>query len=225
MRSVIKFSYAVKARSVVRTYLLAGVLALPVNNLSSWQQEAFSKKTSNQFSVENAALLVSVKKSASPLFFKMPEIKKIKGFKIIGEFKSLPTFKDVGLQGKKGSDDYPLRIGFVVLGKKTLTGLYRLVAAQWVKRIYSLLPKGSGLDRIEFFNISQNAAELGVKRTHYSSDLLHETIIAIQKNPGAFSVEHSLKEPIDTIAIWISIDGDDTLSDYNVSLSAIELMY
>ncbi len=206
-------------------YLCAGVLALPVNNLSSWQQEAFSKKTSNQFSVENGALLVSVRKSASPLFFKMPEAKKIKGFKIVGEFKGLPTFKDVGLQGKKGSDDYPLRIGFVVPGKKTLSGLYKLVAAQWVKRIYGLLPVGSGLDRIEFFNISQNANELGVKRTHYSSDLLNETIVAIQKNPGAFSVEHSLKEPIDTIAIWISIDGDDTLSDYGVLLSAIELIY
>lgn len=214
-----------KIRSVAGTFLCAGVLALPVNDLSSWQQEAFSKKSSNEFSVENGALLVSVKKTASPLFFKMPETKKIKGFKVSGEFRGLPKFKDLSLQGKKGTDDYPLRIGFVVPGKKTLTGLYKLVAAQWVKRIYGILPTGTGLDRIEFFNVSQNAAELGVKRTHYSSDLLNETIFAIQKAPGAFSMEHNLKEPLDTIAIWISIDGDDTLSDYGVALSSIDLLY
>lgn len=175
--------------------------------------------------MENGALVVTVKKSASPLFFKMSETKKIKGFKITGEFRGLPKFNDITLQGKKGSDDYPLRIGFVIPGKKTLSGLYKLVAAQWVKRIYGLLPQGAGLDHVEFFNVSQNAAELGIKRTHYSSDLLKENIIAIQKAPGTFSVEHSLKEPIDALAIWISIDGDDTLSDYSVVLSTIELLY
>jgi hypothetical protein len=207
------------------TFLCAGVLALPVHDLPSWQQEAFSKKSSNVFSVEKGALLVTVKKSASPLFFKLSEAKKITGFKATGEFKGLPVFKNLSLQGKKGNDDYPLRLGFVVPGKKTLSGLYKFIAAQWVKRIYNLIPEGTGLDRIEFFNVSQNAAELGVKRTHYSSDLLKETIVAVQKKSGPFSVEHTFASPIDTLAIWLSIDGDDTLSDYEVSLSAIELHY
>ena len=212
-------------RKSLSGFLCAGVLALPVNDLSSWQQEAFSKKSSNVFSVEKGALLVSVKKSASPLFFKLSEAKKITGFKIVGEFKGLPVFKNLSLQGKKGNDDYPFRIGFVVPGQKTLSGLYKFVAAQWVKRIYNLIPKGTGLDRIEFFNVSQNPAELGLKRTHYSSDLLKETIVAVQNTSGAFSVEHTFTTPIDTIAIWISIDGDDTLSDYSVLLSSIELIY
>ena len=131
--------------------LCAGVLALPVNDLSTWKQEAFNKKAKNEFSVENGALLVTVKKSASPLFYQLKTAQPIKGFKVVGEFRGLPKFKDINQQGKKGFDDYPFRLGFVIPGDKTLSGLYKLIAAKWVQRIYSLIPKGTGLDRIEFF--------------------------------------------------------------------------
>jgi hypothetical protein len=212
-----------KKRILIGNILCAGVLALPVQDLSKWNQEAFSKKKSNQFAVENGALLVSVKKSASPLFFQLTEKKNIKGFKVVGEFRGLPQFKDPLLQGTKGSDDYPFRLGLVVPGTKTLSGIYKFVAAKWVQRIYSLLPKAAGLDRIEFFNVSQNNKELGLRRTHYSSDLIKESIVQIQNTPGPFTLEHTFPQPIEALAIWISIDGDDTQSEFDVLLSSIQI--
>lgn len=212
-------------KSVLAKNLLCfGVLAIPLQDLSLWNQEAFSKKTKNDVSVEDGSLMVTVNDSASPLFYQLPKVKKIKGFKAAGTFRGLPQFRDIQKQGQKGSDDYPLRIGFVVPGNKTLSGVQRFLAAKWVQRIYKLIPPGMGLDRVDFFNITQNPSELGIQRRHYSSDLLHESIIAVQKNPGDFSIHHDFKTPIQAIALWISIDGDDTHSQYKVSLSSLELL-
>lgn len=197
---------------------------IPLDNNSGWNLEKFSNIKSNQVEFSNAGILVQVKKSASPLIYKFNTKKSVQGFKIKGEFKGLPFFEMADKQGQKGFDDYALRIGFIVPGEKKLTGIKKLFAASWVKQLYAQLPEELGLDYIQFFNFTQSREQVGTGRIHPSTDLIKEEFINYVKNQGPFQIEYNLKTPKDAVALWISIDGDDTQSDFDVLISNLEII-
>lgn len=146
----------------------------------------------------------------------------LSGFKIVGTFKGLPFFKDIKKQGSKGHDDFPLRIGFIIPGDKKMTGIKRFFAADWVKRLYEQVPAGTGLEKVLFFDVTQDPDQVGKMRIHPSSDLIQEYFFAFVSGVGPFIYEFKFKEPIESVATWISIDGDDTNSTFDVLISQIE---
>jgi hypothetical protein len=208
------------SRSMSR--LLAAVL-IPLAPAGEWQQESFRKIPSHRISHENGQLSISVRQSASPLIYRLESPRLISGFRVEGEFKSLPRFKNSSLQGSKGHDDFALRVGFIVPGDKKLTGVRKLLAADWVKRLYAGVPDGSGIDRVHFFNLVQSRALIGKTRTHPASDLIVEEFSGFVEKPGRFVFEHSLDQPMKAAALWFSSDGDDTKSDFDLILTKIEI--
>lgn len=199
--------------------LLFAALLIPTNSLKEWKIEKFSKIPANKVSESSDGLLIKVNHSASPLIYRFASVTQIFGFSVSGKFIGLPKLKDLAKQGSVGQDDYPLRIGFIVPGEKRLSAFNKLFAPDWILSLYKNLPADSGLDRVEFFNVTQNKSQLGKSRVHPSSDLLHEEFFAYVESPGPFNYTYSLKQPIKADGIWISIDGDDTDSDYSVLLS------
>lgn len=206
----------------LRPFLLAAFV-LPVNSLDEWKTEKFSKGAGNEVTASEAGLLIKVRSSASPLILPLKEKQVVSSFKVQVRFSDLPKFSDVSKQGARGADDFPLRVGFIVPGEKTLTGVKKMFASSWVKHLFSQVPQNTGLDRIEFFNVVQNKALLGTSREHPASDLLRENFIYFVDKPGVVSIEHKLKVPIEAVALWISVDGDDTKSSYDVEIMKIEL--
>lgn len=203
-------------------YIFA-VMAIPTNSLHEWKAEQFSKTPKNEVASSIKGLHIKIKNSASPLIYPLKSNTKITGFRISGDFRGLPKFDNNEVQGKKGSDDYALRLGFVIPGDKKLTGLKKVFAAEWVKRLFDLVKDNSGLDSIQFYNVTQNKNQLGQQRTHPSSELLHENFFAFVNYSGPFTYELRFKKELDVAAIWISIDGDDTKSSYEVTISQLEL--
>ncbi len=202
---------------------LCAVFVIPTQNVDLWEKESYSGITANRIEISTRGILVHVRESASPLIFQMKSAKRISGFRISGEFEGLPKFKDAARQGEKGADDYALRLGFVVPGNKHLSGFEKLFAAGWVKRLYSKVPDGEGIDHIEFFNVTQNAAQVGRSRVHPLSNLIHETFFTHVATSGRFDYSYVLKEPVEVAAVWLSIDGDDTKSSFDVLIDKIEL--
>ena len=205
-------------------FVLMAAFVVPVQSLDGWKTEKFSSRPANMVTASSSGIVIKVEKSASPLIFPLKSKTKVNGFKIAGNFSALPVFKDVARQGEKGADDFPLRIGFIVPGEKRLTGVRKLFASEWVKHLFSQVPPEMGLDHIQFFNVTQNSAQVGKSRTHPASDLLTEEFFALVEKPGPFSYTHKLSIPLEAVGIWLSIDGDDTKSDFTVSISNLELM-
>ena len=203
---------------------LFAALIIPTENMVDWRTEKFSRIPSNEVSASEKGLLVRVRKSASPLIFPLKSVISVTGFKISGEFHGLPKFSDVKQQGEKRSDDYALRIGIIVPGEKRLSGLKKLFASQWVRHLYNQVPGGSGLDHVHFFNVTQNPAQVGKSREHPASDLMREEFFASVEKAGPFAYEHNLKQPLKAVAVWVSIDGDDTKSEYEVLISRLEFL-
>lgn len=201
--------------------LLFSVLIIPTQNFRDWKIEKFSKIPKNEVSASKEGLRIKVENSASPFIFPLKTNKKILGFKIEGEFLGLPQFSDITKQGEKGFDDYALRLGFVIRGDKKLTGLKRLIAADWVKNLFSFVSDESGLDRVLFFNVTQHQNQLGKERLHPSTDLFEEHFFKLVSAPGPFLYEHQFKTKQDVAALWLSIDGDDTKSKFEVLISEL----
>jgi hypothetical protein len=207
----------------LRQALVYAAILIPLHEMGAWKLEKYSKIPPNQVSFSNQGLKVNVKNSASPIIYPLSGTPKLIGFRVRGVFSGLPKFKEKSVQGDKGADDYALRIGLIVPGQKRLTGIKKFFAASWVKQLYAQLPSDLGLDHVQFFNVGQDPKQLNQTRTHPKSELINEETISIVKEPGAFTLEHTLKNPIQAAALWVSIDGDDTESEYSVLISEIEL--
>lgn len=205
------------------TRVMLAVLVIPTSQITCWNTEKFSGIEANGVTVSKNGILVTVRKSASPLIYDFKSELKIKGFTVSGEFLGLPHFADVSKQGTSDQDDFPLRIGFIVPGEKRLSGFKKIFASDWVKNLYKRVPPGAGLDHIQFFNVTQNEKQVGQERIHPKSELIHEKFFAVVKTLGAYKFTYTLDMPISAIALWISIDGDDTKSDYDVLISELSL--
>jgi hypothetical protein len=126
-------------------------------------------------------------------------------------------------QGQEGSDDFSLKIGLVIAGDKTLNAVQKLFSAKWVRKLYDLAPEGSGVDRIYFLNAVQNKDLLGQQRQHPLSDLLYENNVWLLDKNGDFTLTYKLENPEKVIAVWLSIDGDDTQSSYTTTIKNLLL--
>lgn len=202
-----------------------GLLILPLSEMKAWKIEQYSKIPPNQVSISKEGMRVSVKKSASPIFYSFGQQLKIKKINVTGVFSGLPVFSPNSTQGEKGADDFPLRIGLIVPGDKKLGGIKKLFASDWVKRLYEQVPADIGLDHVHFFNLVQNKNLVGQIRVHPSSDLIKEEFIHLIKSSGPFIFEHTLISPLNAVALWLSIDGDDTKSEFDVTITHLEFEY
>ena len=203
--------------------LLFATVAIPTQTLIGWQIEKFSHIKPNLVSASQNGLTITVNRSASPLSYKLAAPMPITGFQISGEFKGLPHFSDVSKQGQRGFDDYALRVGFVVPGSKRLSGLKKFFAAAWVKHLYRELPAGAGLDHVQFFDVTQNPDQIGHEHVSPSSNLIREKVFADVKAPGPFIYKYKLSAPLTAAAVWISVDGDDTKSNYTVTIRDLKI--
>lgn len=216
-------SIASRFRHSSASLFMMAIIAIPVQEQAAWKQEKYSKIPKNEVTFSKEGLFVRVNKSASPLIYPLLPAKKILGFRVTGEFRGLPKFSSTEAQGQRGSDDYALRVGFVVPGAKRLSGVKKFFAPVWLKNLYSTIPIDTGIDGVRFFNVTQSKKQLDQERTHPSSDLITERFFALAEDGGKFDYSYDFKEPIEAAAIWLSIDGDDTKSKFDVLIQRLEI--
>lgn len=198
--------------------LCAGLL-IPMDSLDHWLQLRFNKIPSNQVSIADNSLVVNVASSASPLVYKLKEPTDIVGFvfriKIIGEMNSEPT--------AKFEEDSYFRMGLVVAGEKKLGFLQKAIAADWVKKLFSLAPDGIGLDKIYFYNVGHSNNQLNQSRVHPNSDLIFESVVKIKETDMVLH-EQKFDVPKNVLAVWLSIDGDQSKSKYQTQIQELKLI-
>ncbi len=184
----------------------------------SWVTLAFDKIPANTVSFSRDALTVKVRSSAGPIVHKLMKTSKVveifvKG-KVVGAKK---------IETNAFDEDSVLRFGLVAIGKRTLSGPKKWFAANWIKKLFALAPKGIGLDKIFFFNLTNRDNLVGKSRTHPKSDLIVESAFANIGQDGSFAARKRLERPIETSALWLSVDGDDTQSAFDTVISEIKI--
>lgn len=208
--------------SKLKPLLLASAIVLPLQGLERWQLLEYSNLPANRVEFNDQGMLVSVDRSASPIVYPLDSISRVTRVSISGELTGLLDVEP-GRQGQKGEDDFSLRVGLVIAGDRRLGFFQRLVSADWVKTLYGLAPADTGIDRILFLNAVQDESQLGLQRRHPLSDLVYERNVWLLDRSGPFDLHYDLESPRDVVAVWISIDGDDSRSGYSTLISKLSL--
>jgi hypothetical protein len=199
-----------------------GSVSIPLTEESHWQVLQYSRLPPHRIRFSGAGLEMRVEGSAMPLIHPLPRPVRVKAFRVKGRVEGtlqVPAER----QGEKGFDDYAFRLGLVEPGERSLNFLQRQFAASWVRKLFELAPKGGGISRIHFFNVGTHENQIGRQRQHPLSDLILETVVAVPGPDGRFGFVHTLERPLETVAIWLSSDGDDTGSNFTVLVEEIEL--
>lgn len=195
--------------------------ALPLSPNKEWVELKFNKIPPNSVKFQDGLIQVEVKSSASPLVFKLPQELKVKSFsfdlQVDGKMKQAAnsTFEE----------DAFFRLGLVAVGTKTLGRMQKMIAADWVKKLFDLSPPGSGIDKIYFFNVASDEKFKGQQRIHPKSDLMSEQVIGVATGALMTHYKYELPSALPTVALWISIDGDDSQSDFQVKLKNLTLTH
>ncbi|MCB9025556.1 MAG: hypothetical protein H6625_04495 [Bdellovibrionaceae bacterium] len=206
-----------------KTILMWSALIVPLNQPDSWQLLKFSNLPQNQTQFQKEGMRVLVSNSSSPIIHPFGKTTNIQAVKVKGVLKGRINLKDKK-QGESGADDYEFKLGLVLQGNKRLNWGQRMIAADWIKKLYSLAPGGVGIDKILFLNAVQDKKLVSSSRQHPLSDLIFEQNVWYFEKEGDFLFDYTFTKPQKALALWISIDGDDTKSSYEMLINQIELI-
>lgn len=196
-------------------------LRVPLNDERRWHALKYNNRAPHTLRFSESGLEISVRRSAMPLLCPLPHAVRvtsihIKG-RIVGSIEVTPE-----KQGKKGYDDYSLRVGLVEPGATTLTARERRAAADWVKALFDLAPAGRGIKKVHFLNLGVDRSEIGRTRQHPMSKLLEEEVVAAPQLDGSFDFVRVFNPPTEVCAVWISADGDDTKSSFQTIINQLD---
>lgn len=202
----------------MRHFLLAALI-VPLDQ-ASWTLLSYKNLPSHQISY-TSGMKISVESSAGPLVHKFTTPRSIKSLSVSALLsKNIQTTSKLG---SSGADDFPLRIGLIVAGKKRLNFMQRMAAPEWVKKLYAVAPEGAGIEKILFLNFTAHGQEASfTKRTHPKSELMEERVVGDFKE-GRLEQKIEVDLKSDILGLWISIDGDDTKSKFETTLQRIIL--
>jgi hypothetical protein len=189
---------------------------------ASWQVLRYSSLPPHRLRFSAEGLEIAVDGSAMPLIYPLPGLIRVTGIRVKGRLEGALRVP-AGRQGEKNFDDYALRVGLVERGERTLNFVQRRLAAPWVRKLFELAPEGSGISRIHFFNVGTEKTQVGARREHPLSDLIVEQVVAAPGTDGRFDFAYRLQRPLESLAVWLSSDGDDTGSKFTVLVERIEL--
>lgn len=196
----------------IKKLFLYSALIIPLNSTDSWQILSFSRLKPNVTTFTSKGMNVKVESSSNPMIYPFKTPQSIKSVKIKGELMGSLNLTNLR-QGEKGADDFALKLGFVLVGTKKLNVFQKVIAAKWIKTLYGLAPKNMGIDKILFLNAVQDKEILNTERQHPLSELIFEKSVWLLNNEGNFAFEYNFDNEIQVLAIWLSIDGDDTKSN------------
>lgn len=202
--------------------VLAGAIALPLQQTGDWQLLEYSGLKANEVTFSREGMRVRVDNSASPIIYPLDEPTRVSRVSVTGNLNKLLNVATES-QGDEGNDDFALKLGLVIAGDKTLSAFQRMFSAAWIKTLFDLAPDGAGVEKIYFLNAVQHKSLLGRQRRHPLSDLIYENNAWLLDKAGDFSFSYELDKPQDVIAIWLSIDGDDTRSSYTATIHSLNL--
>jgi hypothetical protein len=200
---------------------LATSVPLQLDN-PQWQALKYKNIRANRVSQIKGGLQIEIDSSASPLIFVFDEPQTIRDISVMGKMGRLPIIPKGVQQGDKGADDFPFRLGLVLEGEKNLNFGQKLIATEWVKILFALAPSGTGIDHVKFLNLA-NPGYIGWQQREQAGGkgLFTETIVNQVKPEENFDLNYTLPMPESVIAIWISADGDDTKSNFSLSVNSI----
>ncbi len=218
-----RYRNPIRALSLCATLAPLSLQALDIPlEPDGWQVLAYRNIPNNQVRFLKEGMEVQVDGSAGAIIFPLSAPDRFNKLHVRAKIQGTINL-DGHIQGERGSDDFRLRIGLVYAGQKTLNFLQWSIAPRWIRKLYALAPKDTGISRVEFYNTWQHPSLKGQQRFHPTTSLWREHFLLMTDPEGGIDQSLVVPTDADVIAVWISIDGDDTDSSYQVTIQSLVL--
>jgi len=203
--------------------LMFSALVVPTNTESEWQKLQFKSIPSHEVKFTENGMKLKVSKSAMPIIYPLKSKKLVRSVRFKIKFDQLIQLPKDKTQGEKGTDDYVFKIGLVFPGEQTLNWFQKKIAAKWVTTLFDLA-SGGGVDYILFYGVYQQKNLSKSTQTHpLGKGLIKVKNEWFVEKPGEYEFEVKLEKPRRVLALWLSSDGDDTGSSFNVEIQKLEV--
>ncbi len=188
-----------------------------------WTKLKYPNIKQNLVEFNQQSMTINVDQSSSPLIYPFDKPGQFKEIKIDADIIGTLNLDNNKLQGVKGNNDFTLRIGLVYQGDKKLGFMKRTVAPAWVKKLFSLIPKNTGVSHVRFFNVFQDKRLESDKPYKKKPKFFFHSYDIEQVNNG--KIKAKIKVPSDKkiLGLWINSDGDDTKSKFKVKINKLNL--
>lgn len=188
----------------------------------NWELLSYSGISANSVKFKNGEMHIAVNKSASPIVYPLETPKTFEKLTFSAKINGHLQLGDKP-QGEEGGDDFLLRVGVVYEGDQKLGFFEQMTAPKWVKRLFSISEGARGIEKIRFYNVVSDKRLLGKSRIHPLSKFLEENFILLASENGHVSKSIRIPSKSNILAIWISSDGDDTDSAFDVKIKKLSL--
>lgn len=194
-----------KARS-----LFLSVIIIPLNSPENFLDLSYSKGESNIVHFEKN-LKVEVKKSASPLFYKLPEIKKIKSIVVKGRVNVVRPIN-------KAKDDAYFQLGVIYKGDYRPNSFVKMFLPKWLTTVLSLHEE-HGVGQIDFHEVSAYGKKLDRKEQVRGVSMHFKTQTLLMQD-RSFVLEVTPRDK-EVLGFWLRSDGDDSKAEFKLTLSSM----
>lgn len=186
---------------------------------TQWLRLKYRQIPPTIYLLENGRMKISVKSSASPIIYIFSEPRKIRRLYVRGNISKLPLLSN--------ADDFLLRIGPAISGEKRLSFFERLAAPNWIRSLDEIAKaKKLGFGHLDLGVISSRNPPAWKNRVHPQSDLIRETAMISLAVPGEFSFEQNYTKELPlSLGIWIGSDGDDSKTEFNLTIEELSIEY
>jgi hypothetical protein len=189
-----------------------------------WKVLRFKNRLPNKVACDEKGLHIKVQCSANLLVYGLDKQTDVYSVILEGAVTGVPRIPEGKKQGDKKADDFAIRFGLVMAGKKRLNRIEKLFAPELVKHLFEQAPKSQGIDHVLFLNLANDPPPKWKKRIHpIGKGLLREQVACIKGTPGDFTIEAKFQKPCEVLALCIICDGDHTKSEYQVTVKDIRL--
>ncbi len=189
-----------------------------------WKVLRFKNRLPNKVTCDEKGLHVKVKCSAGLLVCGLDKQTDVNSVVLEGAVTGLPRIPEGKRQGDKKNDDFAIRFGLVIAGKKRLNRIEKLFAPELVRHLFEQAPKSQGIDHVLFLNLANDPPPKWKERIHpIGKGLFREQIACIKGTPGDFTLKVEFKKPCQVLALCIICDGDHTKSEFQMTVKDIRL--
>jgi hypothetical protein len=194
------------------------------DNKHCWKVLKFKNRKPNKVVCDEKGLHVKVQCSANLLVYPLDVQTEVNSIILQGAVTGLPRIPEGKKQGDKRADDFAIRFGLVIAGKKRLNPIEKIFASELVRYLFAQAPKSKGLDHVLFLNLANEPAPKWQKRTHpIGKGLLREQVACVKDTAGDFIIKAEFQKPLQALALCIICDGDHTKSEFQVTVKDIQL--
>jgi hypothetical protein len=189
-----------------------------------WKVVRFKNIPANKWLSDEDGLHAKVQNSADLLAYCFDEQTQVSRILGRGSITGSPIIPKGRVQGDEKADDFAIRFGLVVSGKRKLSRRERFFAPELVKRLSELVPKSQGIDHVLFLNLANYPPPKWRKRTHsLGKGMIREQIACVSSKSGQFTIDVRFEKPLNVLALCIVSDGDHTKSTFRVTVKDIQL--